>query len=158
MNVLIIDDDKVDFDAMSKILAKNDSQITVEYASTGHEALFKLDNEFDAILVDYMLPDFDGLELVKKIREKSMAPIVFVTGQGSEIVATQAIQNGCQNYFPKENLVDNGDLFYKIVSAPSNLQYLEVLTRLHILKQQARHLEAKMSNIGMDLTEIAAIV
>ena len=146
MYILIIDDDHCDYDAMAKILAKNDDGISIDYAATGKQALEKLDgNEFDAILVDYMLPDFDGLELVKKIREKSLAPIVFVTGQGSEIIATQAIQNGCQNYFPKDNLAENGDLFYKIVSAPSNLQYLEVLTRLHILKQQARNLEAKMS-------------
>ena len=149
MYILIIDDDKVDFDAMAKILSKNDKDMTVEYASTGKDALEKLkEGKIDAILVDYMLPDFDGLELVKEIRERSMAPIVFVTGRGSEIIATQAIQNGCQNYFPKDNLRENGDLFYKIVSAPSNLQYLEVLTRLHLMKQQARNIEAKMAIAG----------
>lgn len=140
MHILIIDDDKVDSEQMSKILVEK--EIHVECVATGTEALEVVKhNNFDAILVDYMLPDFDGLSLVSKIREESAAPIVFVTGKGSELIATKAIDAGAQNYFPKDNLKNEQELFYKIVCAPSNMQYLEVLAKLHLLRQQAKSIE-----------------
>lgn len=146
MKVLIIDDDNVDCEAMTKILASSDQGIEIDSADTGQKALEKLkESEFDAIIVDYMLPDYNGLKLVEQIREHTSTPIVFVTGQGSEITATQAIQSGAQNYFPKDKLQENGDLFYKVVFAPSNLQYLEVLSRLQLLRKQTRFLEQKMN-------------
>ena len=154
MFILIIDDDKEDVQLMSEILVKEDSDIVVQHAFTGYEGLNILEScQFDAIIVDYILPDCNGLELVKKIREKIATPIVFVTGSGDEMVAVQAIQNGCQNYFPKNNLTVNGSLFHKVVSAPSNLQYLEVITKLHLLKQQARNIEKKMMVVGCSLSQ-----
>jgi putative two-component system response regulator len=57
---------------------------------------------FDLILLDYMLPDENGLTFLQRLDDTAdLPPIIMLTGQGDERVAVQAIQWGAHDYFPK---------------------------------------------------------
>ncbi|MBI4783081.1 MAG: PAS domain-containing protein [Oscillatoriophycideae cyanobacterium NC_groundwater_1537_Pr4_S-0.65um_50_18] len=63
----------------------------------------------DAILLDYSLPDMDGLAFLAVMQQAGkQVPIVMLTGQGDETIAAQAIKSGAQDYLIKGNLTANG--------------------------------------------------
>src|SRR5262249_46650351 len=57
------------------------------------------------VLTDLLMPDRDGLDLVKEVREKyPFVPVILMTAYGSEEVAIQALRLGAASYVPKRNL------------------------------------------------------
>lgn len=58
----------------------------------------------DAVLLDYRLPDLDGLEFLAKLQpfpQQPCFPVIMVTGQGNEAIAVQAMKAGAQDYLIK---------------------------------------------------------
>ena len=100
--LLLVDDNEIDRIMFIRLLSITESD--VREAKTGEEALKFLINEpFDCIILDYMLPDFDGLTLIKLIRNMGFTiPIVVTTGCGDELLAVEMIKNGAQDYIPKD--------------------------------------------------------
>lgn len=78
---------------------------TVAFAASGEEALKAVEKEaFDLILLDYDLPDFNGLSVFRKIRAaKSQVPVIMITGKGSEKLAAQVIKEGARDYLVKSD-------------------------------------------------------
>jgi PAS domain S-box-containing protein len=78
-------------------------------AETGQEALLLCRQEFpDVILLDYLLPDMNGLEFLDKLKiqfGQANFPVVMLTGQGNEQIAVQAMKNGAAEYLIKQDLI-----------------------------------------------------
>jgi PAS domain S-box-containing protein len=89
----------------------------------------------DAILLDYLLPDMDGLEFMRALQKqikKQDLPVVFFTAHESENLATQAIESGAQQYLKKLDLtVENLHL-----SLHSAIKQGELIQEVAILKAQ----------------------
>ena len=102
-NILVIDDDKVDAMALNRSISKSGILADVVVAFSEKEAIIKLEStEYDLIFLDYMLSETDGISLLKKIRRKGFhTPVIFVTSQGDEKIASQAIMSGASDYIPK---------------------------------------------------------
>ena len=58
----------------------------------------------DLVLMDIQMPEKSGMEWLAEIVEKQTAPVVMLTGSGSEEIAVQSIQEGAVGYLPKSNL------------------------------------------------------
>jgi diguanylate cyclase (GGDEF)-like protein len=58
----------------------------------------------DLVLMDIQMPDKSGIEWLEEIVEKGVAPVVMLTGYGSEDVAVEAMQRGAVGYIPKNKL------------------------------------------------------
>jgi len=98
--VLIVEDDKYIM-SLTTIYLKDEGYKTVA-AITGKEAvaLFYSNNP-DIILLDLGLPDMDGMEVIKKIREKSNAPIIVVSAREEESEKIIALDLGADDYMTK---------------------------------------------------------
>ncbi|WP_100899596.1 PAS domain-containing protein [Nostoc flagelliforme] len=65
----------------------------------------------DAVLLDYRLPDLDGLEFLAQLQPSTpqpCLPVIIVTAQGNEAIAVQAIKAGAQDYIVKEQITPEG--------------------------------------------------
>lgn len=72
-------------------------------AQTASEGIEKLkDMYFDLILLDYMLPDMNGIEAFKKIKEMSLAtPVILITGYGTKEMAIEALKLDAFDFIEK---------------------------------------------------------
>ncbi|MEF8832218.1 MAG: response regulator [Candidatus Thermoplasmatota archaeon] len=104
ITVLVIDDDKGFLDQAKRFIERADQELNVITALSAKEALNSYEREgSDAIVSDYQMPEMDGLELLKKIREekKSDIPFIILTGRGREEVAMKALNLGADRYLQK---------------------------------------------------------
>lgn len=98
--VLIIDDEAPIRRLLHRTLAVQDYQVTE--ARTATEALAELQrHRFDMILLDLGLPDRDGLELIREIRQLSPAPIVVLSSRDHEAAKVAALDLGADDYITK---------------------------------------------------------
>jgi DNA-binding response OmpR family regulator len=71
-------------------------------AGTGAEAERRLKREaFDAVILDLMLPDMDGLDLCKRIRSDSAIPLLMLTARGDPLDRVVGLELGADDYLPK---------------------------------------------------------
>jgi signal transduction histidine kinase len=105
--VLIADDSQPDRDYLAWQLRRTlQPPPLVLEAESSADALAILDRRpVDAVLIDYLLPDMDGLDLLSRVVQMhSRVAVLVMSGQGSERVAAEAIKRGAQDYFVKQNL------------------------------------------------------
>ncbi|MEA5603899.1 PAS domain-containing protein [Nostoc sp. UHCC 0252] len=107
--VLIVDDSPEDRELYRRYLLRDReySYIFLE-ATLGQQGLeLWQQHQPDAILLDYRLPDLDGLEFLAKLQpsiQQSCLPVIVITGQGNEAIAVQAMKAGAQDYIVKERI------------------------------------------------------
>ncbi|BAY26746.1 multi-sensor hybrid histidine kinase [Calothrix sp. NIES-2100] len=106
--VLIVDDCLEDRETYRRYLLRDKQQTyRILEAETGKQALELCRQQFpDVILLDYLLPDKDGLELLNELKTllgKTNLPVIILTGQGNEQIAVQAMKSGAADYLVKRN-------------------------------------------------------
>ena len=105
--VLLIEDDLSHAGLIKRELKRAGSGSKgLVHATTGEKGLEVLQKEdIDLVLLDYSLPAMDGLEVLKRMKEMgSNVPVVMITGQGNERVATMAMKLGAHDYISKSDL------------------------------------------------------
>jgi two-component system, OmpR family, KDP operon response regulator KdpE len=71
-------------------------------ASRGEEALSILENEMpDLVVLDVMMPDMDGFETLRRIRQHSQVPVVMLTARGGDADKLKGLQSGADDYVTK---------------------------------------------------------
>ncbi len=100
LNVLIIDDDEKLAQLVKEYCARYNIEVTeASLPSTGLAAL--KDKEFDAVILDVMLPEMDGFEVCKAIRSFSEIPIIMLTARGDVMDRIVGLELGADDYLPK---------------------------------------------------------
>ncbi|MBM7701681.1 response regulator transcription factor [Metabacillus iocasae] len=98
---LLIVDDEERIRRLLKMYLEKEGYI-IEEAENGDEALDKaLNNDYDLILLDIMMPGKDGIEVCKYIREKKATPIIMLTAKGEEANRVQGFEVGTDDYIVK---------------------------------------------------------
>lgn len=100
--ILSIEDNRDDFNKIRQAL-KNYPRLQLNRSNTLADAFERLEQErFDLIFLDYLLPDGTALEFLEAINSKGVeTPVVIITGQGDELIASRIIQAGASDYLPK---------------------------------------------------------
>lgn len=100
ITILFVEDDKVDQMAFERFVRQNGFSyryILCDSIYASEKALSE--TKFDVAVVDYLLKDGTGLELVEKLKD---IPVIFVTGQGDQNIAVQAMKAGVYDYLVKD--------------------------------------------------------
>jgi DNA-binding response OmpR family regulator/Flp pilus assembly protein TadD len=102
LSTLVIDDDPLILDTARAFLERF-GNMEVRTASSGKEALeILMKTSFDALVIDYSLPEISGIELLKILRSKGdTTPIIIFTGVGRENAAISALNNGADFFLKK---------------------------------------------------------
>ena len=101
MKLLVVDDEERIRRLLNMYLTREGYE--VEEAVDGAEALEKaLVNNYDCILLDLMMPEKDGLEVLEELREKKiMTPVMMLTAKGEESDRVTGFESGADDYIVK---------------------------------------------------------
>lgn len=101
-SVLLIDDEP-DIRDVFRLMAERSGEMTIQTAPTATEGLRVLgEKRFDAIIVDYDIPEINGIQFLKILRSRrDTTPVIFFTGAGREHTAIEALNNGANFYLKK---------------------------------------------------------
>ena len=98
--ILVVDDEPRIIEAVSMNLELESYQVSA--ARNGYEALQKLTEDLpDLIILDVMMPEIDGFETLRKIREVSTVPVIMLTVKGEEIDKVKGLDLGADDYVTK---------------------------------------------------------
>jgi DNA-binding NtrC family response regulator len=99
--ILIVDDEPFNLDLLEQELM--DQGYVIERANDGAEALKKIDStQPDLVLLDYNMPDLNGIEVLKELRKKECdVPVIMLTAHGTIERAVTAIKEGAYDFLTK---------------------------------------------------------
>ena len=97
--LLLVDDDVELTELLSSLLTLE--EFDVQTANNGLEALQKLDESHELVLLDVMMPKLNGLDTLKEIRKVSNVPVMMLTARGEDIDRVLGLELGADDYLPK---------------------------------------------------------
>jgi DNA-binding response OmpR family regulator len=98
--ILLIEDDRRLAEMVSEYLGEAGFRVAV--ATEGRAGLERLTREpYDALVLDLMLPDMDGLEVCRQLRPKSDIPVLMLTARGEAMDRVVGLEIGADDYLPK---------------------------------------------------------
>jgi CheY-like chemotaxis protein len=146
--ILIIDDEQSVREVLKIALSEKGYEILE--AADGREGVKQFQSATpDVVITDVMMPEMDGIEVMRRIRETSeSADIIIMTGYGSEELVIEALRYGASNYLKKP--IDFEDLFAVIDKINFRRQHRK---RFEVAKDVV-HFEKKDLVLGNSLTDV----
>jgi DNA-binding response OmpR family regulator len=109
--ILVIDDEDTTVQLISILLERRGFEVIKAYsAEDGMRKAYR--HQPDLVLLDIMMPDMDGWEVCKRLREMSDVPIIFLTARGDVKDVVRGLEMGADDYVPKP--YDNDELVARI--------------------------------------------
>src|SRR5215471_17256489 len=98
--VLVIDDDRELCELVTRYLTREGFKIT--WALSGSAGVERaLAGDYSLIMLDVMMPDADGFDVLRRIRDKSRIPVLMLTARGDTHDRVQGLEMGADDYLPK---------------------------------------------------------
>ncbi|MCW6036509.1 response regulator [Spirulina subsalsa FACHB-351] len=106
LTILVVEDDEIDRMAVRRALKKAEVDFVMVETETCQGALEQLTRtRFDCVFLDYRLPDGNGLDLIRTIRDRQIKiPLIALTGQGDEQIAVELMKAGASDYLSKSKV------------------------------------------------------
>ena len=106
LKILYIEDNVDDQAILHRHLEKTGLDFELENQMNGREGLrSSVSRKFDLIFLDYRLPDMTGLQVLEEMKKVNVkTPVIFVTGQGNEKTAVEALKRGALDYIVKSEI------------------------------------------------------
>ena len=109
--ILIIDDEETTVQLIGMLLERRGFEVIKAYnADDGLRKAYR--SQPDLVLLDIMMPDMDGWEVCKRLRDMSDVPIIFLTARGEVRDIVHGLEIGADDYIPKP--FDNDELVARI--------------------------------------------
>src|SRR5689334_10214125 len=153
LRVLLIDDDVRLYDLLSSYLEQNGLHVTT--ASDGPRGLAALETgTFDVVLLDLMMPGMDGIEVCRRIRQKSTIPVLMLTARGDEADRVVGLEIGADDYVSKP--FSPRELLARLRAVLRRARPEGIADRLQVgaIQVDASTREAKVAGKPVDLTGI----
>jgi DNA-binding NarL/FixJ family response regulator len=133
MKVLIVDDHALVRRGMSYVVRECFPDADVEEAASANEAIALMDNKgVDIALVDVRMPDFDGLELLRSLKEKwPQVPVIMLSTYDQALYVKRALADGAAGYMLKDATPDDlGQAIRVALSGSGNVLSPRVIQNL----------------------------
>jgi len=153
MNILIVEDEQSIADNI--LYALKLDGFRAEHTLYGNQAMeLLLNSKYDLIILDVGLPDINGFELCKKIRQFSEIPIIFLTARATEIDKIVGLEIGGDDYvtkpFSPRELVARVKVILKRVMAQKNIP--EATNKIGLFEHNPHKKQLKYCGKCLDLT------
>ena len=142
---IMVVDDHDDIREVIHVLLTNEGYQIIE-AKNGKEALELLDDSIDLIILDVMMPEMNGYQVCLLMREKTNAPILFLTAKGQESDKTLGFSSGGDDYLTKPFSYNELNVRVKAL--------LRRIIRLNDLEIDQEHKEVYLNKNKLSLTDI----
>ena len=100
MHILIVDDDPALSEMLTEYLAGEGIKTTAAFNGPDGAAL-ALSGQYDAVVLDVMLPGMDGNEVLRRIRQSSAVPVIMLTAKGGDVDRVVGLEMGADDYVAK---------------------------------------------------------
>jgi two-component system cell cycle response regulator len=174
INILVVDDSEDVFEGIKAFLGDQDL-INLSWAANMKEALTMLaQDQFDMILMDHFLKDGTSIDFLRKAEKEGIeTPVIVISGQGDEMIASQVIQLGAYEYLPKDrinlesvsrvinNTLERARLRNDVKKAQAKMAEMSTedeLTKLHNRRYFIEALEGEFERASRYETEIALVI
>jgi len=100
LRILVVDDDPSTREVLARMLVQADYEVT---EAAGAEAALALleEHDFALVMLDVVMPDIDGFECCRRIRQFSNIPVIFVTAKNDHLNEVEGFQAGGDDYITK---------------------------------------------------------
>ncbi|MCF6251795.1 MAG: response regulator [Methylococcaceae bacterium] len=135
-HILIVDDEILNLEIVSEYLSDDYQISTAENGVIAWEMLEKSPNDFDVILLDRMMPNMNGMEVLEKIKQHPIlqhCPVIFQTAKASASDIAEGINAGAYYYLTKP-FDENVLLSVTKTAVEDRLRYKEILDNLEQTK------------------------
>ena len=150
MKILYVEDNPLDADLTSRVLNKEIQNVSLEITDRIENAWRSIINKkdaFDIILIDLILPDGNGIDLLARLRENQFStPVIMMAGTSDEEIAIAALKSGANDY-----IVKNGSYLKTIVSVIEKTIYKQMASKDGQFRS-IRLLYAERNPMDIDLT------
>ncbi len=173
--ILVVDDEEKLLSLIVEFLAAEG--FTVETAQTGNDGLtLAKKNIFDLIVLDWMLPDISGLEVIKELRKQNDIPVIFLTAKTSEIDKLLGLELGADDYITKpfslrelaarikvilrrleKNQVQNQKQIFDLTIEPDNFRVLRGNVEISLTPSEFKILRLLASQPGRVFTRLQLV-
>ena len=134
--VLVVDDEKLIVKGLRFSLEQDDMEVDCAY--DGEEALEMVKRkEYDMILLDVMLPKYDGFEVCRQIRDFSDVPVIMLTAKGEDMDKILGLEYGADDYITKP---------FNILEVKARIK--AIMRRNSKKSARAKEAENKMVTVG----------
>src|SRR6185312_5342196 len=106
LHILLVDDDPALSEMLTEYLAGEGIKTTAAFNGPDGAAA-ALSGQYDAVILDVMLPGMDGNEVLRRIRQSSSVPVIMLTAKGGDVDRVVGLEMGADDYvakpyFPRE--------------------------------------------------------
>ena len=152
--ILVVEDDENTADMVLALLG--DTGFRTSAVSDGSAALESITSSPpDLILLDLNLPDIDGMEVLKRVRDHSFIPVIVISGYGEEFDKVQALEAGADDYlgkpFSPEELVARIHALLRRVEWTPQPETRLIINQLEL---DIPHRQARVRNRKLHLTPV----
>lgn len=146
--ILVVDDEKLIVKGIKFSLEQDGMQVDCAY--DGEEALnLAKENKYDMVLLDVMLPVFDGFEVLSRIREFSSVPVIMLTAKGDDMDKILGLEYGADDYITKPfNILEVKARIKAIMRRSSGVKESEQNKKLIIKGDLVVDVEGRSVKIG----------
>lgn len=155
---IMVVDDHDDIREVIHVLLTNEGYQIIE-AKNGKEALELLDDSIDLIILDVMMPEMNGYQVCLLMREKTNAPILFLTAKGQESDKTLGFSSGRDDYLTKPFSYNELNVRVKALLRRYHVyqgkkEEAKAIIRLNDLEIDQEHKEVYLNKNKLSLTDI----
>ena len=146
--LLIADDEEKIREMLGKYASHEGYEVTL--ASDGREALELFQNgDFDLVILDVMMPEMDGYEALKKMKEIKDVPCIFLTALGQEYDRIYGFDIGAEDYVTKPFSLKELMMRIKVILKRENKENSRIIVKDMILDEDAHTVTIKGERIDL---------